>query len=130
MRDVSGLMNVAFKLVHEVSDACLAMEREPGLRAHRTHATLIADGGVSALAHIAAASAGVTDPSLSARLHVTTSLRGAREELRVLKQRLNSARGLRYISDETAGSVVGKIDELSVVVMALTVEVRGNHMAA
>jgi hypothetical protein len=130
MRDVAGLMHLAFKLVHEVSDACLAMEREPEMRAHRVHATLIADSGVSALAHVAAASAGLTDPSLAARLHVTDSLRGAREELRVLKQRLHVVQGLHYVPDHAAAEIAAKVDELSIVLMALTVEVRGNHMAA
>jgi hypothetical protein len=130
MKDVVGLMNVAFNVAHEIADACLAMEREPGMRGHRVHATLIADSGVSALAHVAAASASLTDPSLSARLHVTDSLRGAREELRVLKQRLNSARHLHYLREDVSDEVTKKADDLSVILMALTVEVRGSRVAA
>lgn len=130
MKDVVGLMQVAFSVAHEVSDACLAIEREPGMRGHRAQATLIADSGVSALAHVAAASASLTDPSLAARLHVTDSLRGAREELRTLRQRLNSARHLRYLREDLAEDVMKKADDLSVILMALAVEVRGNHIAA
>lgn len=96
---------------------------------HETRPVVQHDSGGHVLGttptHIAAASAGLTDPSVAARMHVTTSLRGAREELRVLNQRLNSLSGLHYVTDETAGTVVNKVDELSVILMALAVEVRG-----
>ena len=130
MKDVKGLMQLAFQLAHEVADACLAMEHEPGMRQHRPQAVVMADGGVSALAHVAAASADLTDPSFSARLNVTRSLRGAREELRILRQRINSARGLHRLPDEEAEGLSKKIDDLCVVLMALAVEVGGNRMAA
>lgn len=127
MKDVAGLMHLAFKLAHEISDASLDMESAPGLRPHRFYATQVADCGVSTLTHIAAASADLSDSSFNGRMRVAASLHGAREELSRLKQALKTIGVQRYA--DTA-FLVARVDELSVVIMALTIEVRGNRLVA
>lgn|GEM_PF-3712426 len=130
MRDVSGLLLLAFRLAHEISDACLDLEQDSSLSRNPARANQIADGGVSALAYLAGASADFHDPSLRARLAVRSSVRGSREELAKLKERLKSATAAGYLDPVASEDLVRRIDELTVILMALGVELRGTRAAA
>ena len=131
MKDVAGLLHLAFRLAHEVSDASLDMEQAPGLRSHRFFADQIAAGGVSALTHVAAASAAYSeDSSFRGRQQATASLRGAREELRKLRRALKSVEGQHYVPVENVTALDSQADELTVVLTALVVELSGNRFLA
>ncbi|MBK7327804.1 MAG: hypothetical protein IPI85_01530 [Dehalococcoidia bacterium] len=130
MRDIHGLMQLAFGLAHDVSEASLDLERTPGLRGRGVHARLIADSGVSALAHVASASADLSEGGFNGRLRATSSLRGAREELKQLRDRVHTVATANYISETAASELTSRIDELATLIMALSVEVRGGRSAA
>lgn len=130
MKDVAGLLQLAFKLAHEVSEATLDIERAPGLRNHRLHGSRIADCGISVLARVAAAASDYADPQYHARLQVPSSLRAARDELGQLRQYLNTVLGQRYVEESQMHSLIARADELTAVLMALGVEIRGERRVA
>lgn len=131
MKDVAGLLHLTYRLAHEVSEAGLDMERAPNLRPHRTLANQAADAGVSALAHVAAAS-GDWSPNMGyrERAAVELALRGARGELRQMTAHLKMLRGRQTGAQSQIGSLIARVDELTVVLMATAVAVRGNRLVA
>ena len=129
MKDVAGLMHLAFKLTHEVSEAGLDLDQARGLRDRPFYTRQIADSGVSALAQVAAASAIFPTTNYRSRMEAATALRGAREDLRQLKDALKRAATGGHLGEDGT-ELMKKVDELTVVLMALAIEVRGNSLAA
>jgi hypothetical protein len=131
MNDPAYLFQLAFKLAHEVSDASLDLDRDPGLRGHRSFADQLADSGVSALAYVAAASADfAADPSFRGRHRVVTSLRGARHELSQLRHSLKSLLGRRFLNEASNEALLARVDEATLVITALAIELTGSRAAA
>lgn len=129
MKDVAGLMHLAFKLTHEVSEAGLDLGQAPSLRKGRSYSRQITDSGVSALAQVAAASAIFPSSDYGARMEAARALRGAREDLRRFKDSVKRAVAAGQIAPDCA-ELLTKVDELTVILMALAIEVRGNSLAA
>ncbi|MGE0598679.1 MAG: hypothetical protein AB7J35_02495 [Dehalococcoidia bacterium] len=129
MKDVAGLMHLAFKLAHEVSEAGLDLGQAPGLRDRPFYTIQIADNGLSALAQVAAASSTFPTGDYRKRMEAATALRGARQDLLKLRDSLKRAATKGHLGEDGT-ALIRKIDELTVVLMALTMEVRGNCLAA
>ena len=123
VRSIAGLMHLAFRLAHEVSEAALDLEKG-GLRGPRFYASIVADTGVSALAHVAAASATYSD-DYRGRLEAAASLRSARECLVKLKDVVSRAAAQHYLDESIAKPLTARVEETIAVLMALGIEVRG-----
>lgn len=129
-KDVAGLMYLAFKQAHEISECCLDLSSELSSRARPFDAGQIADSGVSALARIAAASVAGCPADSSSRNEVTMAIRGARGDLQRLKESLRRVVTRGDADPEKVASLVMRVDELTVVLMALSIELRRSPLAA
>ena len=77
MKDIRGLAHLAFSLTHEVSEGALDLESSAPMRRHRFLGHQVADAGVSALAHVACASAVCPPGGYMERLGASSALRNA-----------------------------------------------------
>lgn len=107
MKDIASCMLLGFKQVHKLSEAALSIEARPEVRRHTAHAVVLADEAVTALAHMAAASADWEHDARAA----TRSLAEARESLARLKRCLTRMADLRFAPREDTGPLIERIDE-------------------
>jgi hypothetical protein len=124
VRDVLALVNLASKLVSEVSELVLDVEQSPAMRAHGYFGAQLADAGVGALAHVAAAQASYTLDYMS-RLQALSSLSGGRGALSEVKRLTKAAHAGGLVSDAICESITATADQAIAVLLALTVELRG-----
>lgn len=129
MRNVHGLMELAYRLAHEVSDAALELEADREARAPRIYLRRLADSGVSVLAQVAAAAADSKASDYRSRVDCTVALRGARAELNILRQALDALARYDGVSTELVAELRSTADQLVAVLLALTVELRGRLVA-
>ena len=107
MKDLASYMLLGFKHVHELSEAALDMESRPEIRRHPAHAAVLADEAVTALAHMAAASAAWRYDAQAA----TQSVAEARHSLARLKRGLTRITDLKFITCEESQPLVERIEE-------------------
>lgn len=120
MRDIAGLLLIAFRQAHELSEAVLD---QTALQQQRRLSDQLSDAAVSALAHVAAASANYGGDYFE-RLEAASSVGGARGSLVELKQLLTSAHGRGALSDAAHGELVTRCSDLTALLMAIAVEMR------
>ena len=129
-KDLTGLMYLAFKQSHEISECCLDLSAELANRARPYDTGQIADSGVSALARIAAASVAACPSDFNCRNETTKAIRGARGDMQRLKESLQRVVARGDADPEKIASLVTRVDELIVVLIALSIELRHSALAA
>ncbi len=125
MRDIRGLAHLAFSLTHEVSEAALDLESSPPMRRHRFLGQQVADAGVSALAHVACASAACPPGGYLERLEATSALRNAVTCLDELRTLLKKAERSGYVDEGNVETLAAKLEEALAVTRALAAELHG-----
>ncbi|MEO8540237.1 MAG: hypothetical protein ABI577_10895 [bacterium] len=124
MDEVTALMGVAFNLAHDISELSLNIEQYPELHGHSSYGTQIADAGVSALAHIACASATFA-PDIHSRIEAGHSVSGARDSLHTLEHLVHTLIGNHYLAPERAQRLFDKIEQTRAILTALDAELFG-----
>lgn len=125
MRDIRGLAHLAFSLAHEVSEGALDLESSPPMRRHRFLGQQVADAGVSALAHVACASAACPPGGYTERIEATSALRHAVKCMDELRTLLKKAERNSYADAATVETLAAKLEEALAVTRALAAELHG-----
>lgn len=125
VKDLRSLSTLAFHAAHRVSEGALELERSPGLRRVRFYGAQVADAGVSALAHVACASAVMPPWDLQSRVEARNALRGARDCLDKLRGLLKSCEKQGYLESAALEPLYEAIEETMALVRALFLEVNG-----
>ncbi len=122
VKDLRSLTTLAFQAAHRVSEGALEVERSPGLQRVRFYGAQIADSGVSALAHVACASAAMPPWDLASRVEARNALRGARDCLDKLRNLLKSCEKQGHLEPAETAPILEAIEETMALVRALLLE--------
>lgn len=117
------LVFAAWESAHSLVESVEKLEHCPGMVGKRFQYDKIADAAISVLAHVA--SSGGNEPrEMIARLNYVSALGRARESLNVAKAQIESVAKRGLISEEQAMTLIEKCDELSAVLLLLSMEMR------
>lgn len=131
MKDFHSLSTLAFHATHRVSEGALELERKPELGRVRFYGAQIADAGVSALAHVACATASMPPWDLGSRIEARNGLHGARDCLDKLRGLLKACESNGYLGDDASvAALQDAVEEAMALVRALALELHNSSMAA
>lgn len=117
MRDIAGLLTIAFSQAYELSESVMKLD----FGSRKNLSDQLADAAVSALAHVAAATASHHGDYL-ARIAAASSVSGGRGSLSELDRLLNLAHTRGVLSAAERDQLVSRCSDLLALLMAVAVE--------
>ena len=115
MKDVASYLLLGFRQAHQLSEAILDLEQRPELRRHPAHSAALADDAVTALAHMAGASAD-WEANPNSALHAVAD---ARDALARVKRHLSRITTLRFLPEREVAPLVAQADEALAILLAV-----------
>lgn len=108
---------------HDLSEAVMRLSQQPLVRGRRFFADQICDAAVSALAGVSFAPHS-READFTVRAEFIVGLAQARESLTQLKELLEGGAERAYVSAEDAEPLVRRAEEVSAMVLALSMQLR------